>query len=335
MERENKKPVISVVMSVYNEPEKWLRESVDSILNQTFGDFEFIIVNDNPQREENRKWLEDYKERDGRIVLLENEKNLGLPKSLNIALSVAKGKYIARMDADDISHPSRFEKQYRLMEERPQVIVCGTKARLLGTSDMLGDSWILEHDSDIKARLLVGSCFHHPAVMIRRSVLEEHGVRYDEDYLQAQDYRLWEVLSDYGEFYNLPERLLDYRFSRRQMSSRNGKKQWRNARMIRKRLMEKWLHKNHVYMSLPEVMTVAQVKAFRHALLVEGGMTLSAPACGNFIRALYLSAPHGRLAIFCYALRKGDLRIFSRKDMSRFLRYAFYLRHCSPFSAVD
>lgn len=181
----------------------------------------------------------------------------------------------------------------------------------------------------------MGSCFHHPSVMIRRSVLEKFGIRYDEEYRQAQDYRLWEVLADYGEFYNLQERLLDYRISRRQMSSHAGKAQWRFARMIRKRLVEKWLLKNNICLPLPEVMDVAQVKVFRHALLVESGMTLSDSACNNFIRALYLSASRGRLSIFLYALRKGDLRFFARKDIFRFLRYALHLRHCSPFSAVD
>ncbi len=331
----SREPAISVVMSVYNEPEKWLHESIRSILNQTFSDFEFIIINDNPGRTKNREWLEAYKKSDNRIVLLENVENLGLPKSLNIGLQVARGKYIARMDADDISHPLRFEKQYRLMEERQQVIVCGTRARLLGVSDSTTDSWIFENETDIKARMLMGSCFHHPSVMIRRSVLEKFGIRYDEEYRQAQDYRLWEVLADYGEFYNLQERLLDYRISRRQMSSHAGKAQWRFARMIRKRLVEKWLLKNNICLPLPEVMDVAQVKVFRHALLVESGMTLSDSACNNFIRALYLSASRGRLSIFLYALRKGDLRFFARKDIFRFLRYALHLRHCSPFSAVD
>lgn len=333
MDRENKCPLISVVMSVYNEPENWLRESIDSILNQTFRDFEFIIVNDNPLRQENKIWLEAYQKQDERIVLLENPENFGLPKSLNVALDVAKGKYIARMDADDVSHLSRFEKQYRLMEERPEVIVCGTRAVLLGASHPEADGWVFEHDREIKARLLTGSCFHHPSVMMRRSVLEEHGIRYDVEYKQAQDYRLWEMLADYGEFYNLQERLIDYRVSSKQMSSRYRKNQWRNARMIRKRVVTKWLRKYNIDLSIPEVMNVDYVKAFRHAVLVENCIPLSDPACATFIRALYLAAPKGRFRIFLYALWHGDMQIFSRSDVFRFLRYALYLRHCSSFSA--
>ena len=93
---------LSVVMSIYKEPVEWMRQSIDSILNQTFTDFEFVIVNDNPIRSENRDILDEYSKKDFRIIVLSNDENIGLTKSLNKGLRISKGKYIARMDADDI-----------------------------------------------------------------------------------------------------------------------------------------------------------------------------------------------------------------------------------------
>ena len=116
-------PVISVIMPVYNTKEKFLREAVESILNQTFTDFEFIIINDGSDSITEDIIL-SYK--DLRIKYLKNEQNLGIVQSLNKAVKTAKGKYIARMDADDISMPHRLEKQYEFMENHPQCGVCGT-----------------------------------------------------------------------------------------------------------------------------------------------------------------------------------------------------------------
>ena len=110
-------PKISVLMSVYNEPVDWMRQAIESILNQTYKDFEFIIVNDNPEREENQLFLNEYRDKDSRIIILCNEHNIGLTKSLNKGLAVANGEYIARMDADDIALPERLEKQLVFMEQ--------------------------------------------------------------------------------------------------------------------------------------------------------------------------------------------------------------------------
>lgn len=125
-------PKVSVIMSVYKEPVEWLHESIDSILNQTFTDFEFIIICDNPSYDEGIALLYAYKEKDHRIVLIENEKNLGLTKSLNKGITVAKGDFIARMDADDISLPERFEKQMSLLEKHPEIGVCGSIIDYMG-----------------------------------------------------------------------------------------------------------------------------------------------------------------------------------------------------------
>ena len=123
---------VSVVMSVFSEPRNWLKKAINSILDQTFSDFEFIIINDNPIRKENYLFLKEIQQKDSRIIIIENKENIGLTKSLNKGLSVARGTYIARMDADDISFPTRLEKQYLFMEANSGVIACGAWARTIG-----------------------------------------------------------------------------------------------------------------------------------------------------------------------------------------------------------
>lgn len=116
-------PMVSVLMSVYGEPLEWLREAVGSILQQTYTDFEFIIVNDNPEREELDGFLRESATGDRRIHIIRNPENIGLTKSLNIGLRECRGRYVARMDADDVSHSTRFEKQVAYMDAHPDVVV--------------------------------------------------------------------------------------------------------------------------------------------------------------------------------------------------------------------
>lgn len=114
-------PQISVIMSVYKEPLDWMAQSIDSILNQIYSDFEFLIVDDNPTDDKLIYFLNDYQKKDSRIKIIVNEQNVGLTKSLNIAIKQAQGKYIARMDADDISCKNRFQVQYDYMEQHLEV----------------------------------------------------------------------------------------------------------------------------------------------------------------------------------------------------------------------
>ena len=129
---------ISVVMPVFNTPVSFLKEAVDSIINQTFKDFEFIIIDDGSTGS-CREYLESLS--DPRIRIIHNEKNLGITKSLNIGLREASGKYIARMDADDISIPLRLEKQFAFMESNPDIILCGSKKVTIGKKRPLALLW--------------------------------------------------------------------------------------------------------------------------------------------------------------------------------------------------
>lgn len=199
-------PLVSVVMSVYN-GEKHLRESVDSILNQTFIDFEFIIVNDG-STDGTRAILESY--RDERFVLVHQE-NSGLTKALNAGIVLVKGKYIARQDADDISKPDRLEKQVAFMEARPAVGLLGSRFEFINEKGEVTRQSMLPTDNEVlQERLVRTNQFCHASTLIRREALDKVG-GYREFFRYAQDYDLWLRIAEQCEIANLPDMLVQYR----------------------------------------------------------------------------------------------------------------------------
>lgn len=221
-------PKISVIMSVYNEPEKWIRQAIDSILKQTFIDFEFIIINDNPANQANKNLLKQYADHENRIRIIENEENKGLTKSLNIGIEASKGKYIARMDADDISMPNRFQIQYDFMESHPEIDVCGSCALLFGSVPCFSSKKLIvpESNEEIKIRSLIYSPMVHPSVMIRLERLPRK--LYNDDFKKAQDYVLWgELINNGYTLYNIQECLIKYR-----ITTKSGKRDYRFQQRI-------------------------------------------------------------------------------------------------------
>jgi len=211
---------ISVIMSIYKEPLKWVSESINSILNQTFKDFEFFIINDNPNRKELQEFLKKYKKQDKRIILIQNKKNLGLTKSLNIALKKSKGKYIARMDADDISLPNRLKIQYEYLEKNKRYFLCASKAILIDEeNNKIVSINILYLDKVLPFILKnVGNILIHPTIFFRNE-----GFRYNERFLFAQDYYFYlKVLKCGKKISIIKEPLIKYR--KNQNSITNTKK---------------------------------------------------------------------------------------------------------------
>lgn len=202
-------PTISVLMSVYN-AEKYLDEAIQSILSQTYKKFEFIIINDG-STDQSLEIIKKYKDKDERVILISRE-NKGLIASLNEGITKARGKYIARMDADDISLPFRIEKQLQVMEHDKNIVVCGSWINIFGESINEKVARYFEHDKQIKANLLVSCCFAHPSVMIRKNAFTNNNILYDERFKNAEDYYLWTQFAKVGKFYNIPEVLLNYRF---------------------------------------------------------------------------------------------------------------------------
>lgn len=209
----NSKPKITVLMSVYN-GKLYLRQAIESILNQTYQNFECIIIDD-CSTDSSLKIINSYD--DSRIKVLHNNLNFGLSRSLNIGLSLSQGDYIARMDADDISLPQRFDVLKRYMDNNPDVGICGSWAETIEKSPRK-----LTPDcspENIRTELFFHNIIIHPSVIIRKSVLEGNHLEYNEKLLFAQDYDLWVKCSKYTKITNIPEFLLRYRISNTQLSS--------------------------------------------------------------------------------------------------------------------
>ena len=208
MDSSVKRPLISVLMSVYN-GEKYLREAIESILAQTFADFEFLIINDG-STDSSRDIILSYS--DARIRLIDNEEKIGLTKSLNKGISLARGKYIARMDADDISMPERIEKQVGYMDIAEDYVLVGAGAYLI---DANGNE-IGRLDRPFTHEEILGHIFFfnpviHPSVMFRKAPILKIG-GYNPDIQKAQDYDLWLRLVDFNmKFCNLPSLLIKHR----------------------------------------------------------------------------------------------------------------------------
>lgn len=212
----DRQPVVSVIMSVYREKEEWIMESVKSILNQTYSDFEFIIINDNPSCVEYSNILNKVEKLDKRIRTYSNDKNMGVAYSMNRAIKMAKGKYVAKMDADDISLPTRFEEQLAYMERHTDIAILGTQIKMFGQKDKY---WInLSSPDAIKAKMFFKCCIAHPSAMYRIDMLRENNLFYNEQYRSTLDYDLWSRALLHVKMANLNKVLLLYRTHEGQIS---------------------------------------------------------------------------------------------------------------------
>jgi glycosyltransferase involved in cell wall biosynthesis len=222
-------PLVSVVLPVYN-CESYIKQAVESILKQTYTSFELLIIDD-ASTDKTVSIIKKYN--DNRICLIEKPRNSGYTNSLNLGLKMAKGKYIARMDGDDISTWDRFAKQVTFLEVNEDVILCGSWFRVIGTGKVIQ----LPEDGDaIKLHLLRGNCIAHPSVMIRKKTLNDLSLVYDVKREPAEDYDLWTRLALKGKLHNLQEVLLDYRIHGNQVSNKLREKQKQNDFEIKRNL---------------------------------------------------------------------------------------------------
>lgn len=222
------KGLISVIMTNYNTPEDYLRQAIDSILCQTYSNFEFIIIDD-CSTDNSVAVIESYT--DERIRLFKNQINLGLTKSLNIALKKCNGEYIARMDSDDVSESNRFEKQIGYLQEHPNILVCGTWIRLIGDWRSFHSNEYLCREIPDRETFSIMQLFSntpnivHPTAMFNRKMLSENDITYNENYIYAQDYRMWISCNNCAECAIMPEVLLDYRVHTNAISLSRKEKQ--------------------------------------------------------------------------------------------------------------
>lgn len=219
-------------MSVYN-GEEFLDKAIISILNQSYKDFEFLIIDDG-STDTTSEIINRFKQKDERIRLFRNDINKGLIYSLNTGLQLINSDYIVRMDCDDISLPGRLEKQIRFMDSNPSIGVSGSSLLNINKSGTKR-KWIppSSHE-DIKCLLLFNSSLFHPTVIIRRNALNNLNFKYDANYLYAEDYKLWTTLSQHVRLHNLKNVLLIRKREKESIGVRFNEKQKYISDQIRK-----------------------------------------------------------------------------------------------------
>ena len=204
-------PKISVLTPIYNTQESALRAMIDSILNQTYTDFEFLILNDSPDNKKLKEIVKSYK--DKRIKYYENKENLGITKSRNKLIDLAHGEYLAVADHDDISMPNRFELELNFLEKNPHIGAVGGNVIEIKDGIPLPYSARPIHDHDIKLSLVNDTYVCNPihsGCMIRKSVLIESGIRYNEKWSPCEDRMLFVDLIAHTCFHNLEDVVLKY-----------------------------------------------------------------------------------------------------------------------------
>lgn len=269
----NELPKISVLMPAYN-TEKYIGEAIESVLNQTFKDFEFIIIDDGST---DRTWevIQEYAKKDRRIIVLRNEENLKICKTLNRGIEIAKGNYIARMDADDWSYPDRLQKQLVFMEAHPDVVISG------GTMEVCDKQLQAKNrrgynltDDTIREKLFRYSPFCHPTTIYRTDVARKVG-GYNEMYHPADDYEFYFRMGLEGKFGNIHDAVLKYRVIANSMTTGGMKKMETETIVIRKK-----------YSSLYHAKLLDKLYNLLHSILIHITPTTIRMRIFNFIRSL-------------------------------------------------
>ena len=218
--------LISVILPVYN-CEHYINDSIYSILNQSFKKFELIVIDD-CSTDNTVNIINQIN--DKRIKLVKKSKNTGYTNSLNLGIELAEGKYLARMDGDDICVNNRLEIQFNYLQNNEDVAVCGSWIKFIGTEII--HKYPVNYD-EVKVRLLFGSALAHPSVMIRKSFLIDNDLNYNTFYEPAEDYELWTKIIQNGKIVNIPEVLLLYRVLSTSVSNSRTIEQEKNSNQIR------------------------------------------------------------------------------------------------------
>lgn len=228
-------PLVSVLLPVYN-GEAYLKEAIESILNQTYKNFELLIINDG-STDRSVEIIESHK--DSRIRLVHNEANLKLIPTLNRGLDLAHGEYVARMDCDDISLPERLTKQVAFMTEHPEVGICGTWSKTFGASTRSWRTCFPTNHNEIVAHLLFNTAISHPTAMFDMKKFRSLNLKYDFEAVHAEDYDLWVNAVDHFELGNVATVLFLYRVHAEQTSKVASASQKDTAASVRKKMLTK------------------------------------------------------------------------------------------------
>ena len=227
-------PSVSVIMSTYKEEEKYLRAAIESVLNQTYKDFEFIIILDNPDNTVHISIIEEYAFNDKRIRFYKNEANLGLTKSLNKGLSLAKGRYICRMDADDISENNRIEIQKKYLEENNYDLIGGITQIVDENNNAIYSIKRIPTDfSKIKKIIKYNQCIAHPTWLGKKEIFDNLNGYREIPLCEDYDFTLRAILKGYA-ISNINEQVLKYRMTSNSVSRNNLLEQFLYSKYITK-----------------------------------------------------------------------------------------------------
>ncbi len=328
-------PLVSIIIPVYNGM-PFLREAMDSIINQDYSPWECLVINDGSS-DKSLQTLRAYAKKDARIRLITHTTNLGIVASLNEGLTLARGKYLCRMDADDYALPTRLSTQVKFMESHKTVGVCGTWIKVVGEKNYI---WKPPKDSPaIKTQLFLESVIAHPTACIRSATLKQYHLHYDPKYEYVEDYKLWIDISRISKLANIPKVLLHYRSHPAQTSAtRSSIQNTHLAHLKRSLLLEllpqatsKQVELHNLAMSYHEVKSWGELRKFRQWYL----KLITA----NAVRKIYPTIVFNQLiaerwSAICYLAKnlnaKRYLYIFS---VPRFIlpaiRYIFWTRAVS------
>lgn len=286
-------PKISVIMPAYN-AEAYIKEAIDSILNQSFTDFELIVIND-CSVDGTEAVVLGYSDR--RIIYFKNEKNMGVAATLNRGLSAAKGEFIARMDSDDVAMPERFAQQVDFLIRHPNYAICGSSLTVFGENQPERAFPYPQTDKEIRANMIFNSPFAHPTIMMRGEMLNRCGRYYDESYEKAEDFELWYRLLRYGKGYNFQQPLLRYRHHGKQVRTANAAEQKEAVLRLRERMVKE----------LNADLTAEEMEVFQS--LCGGQRTFSEDEYGLFISG-------GKKLIDVYPQGRALRKIYSQLNMA-------------------
>jgi glycosyltransferase involved in cell wall biosynthesis len=282
---------ITVLMAVYN-GQNYLSEAIQSILNQTYSNFELLIINDG-STDETGKIIDSFK--DERIRCITNKNNINLCQSLAKGVSLSRGEFIARMDADDLAYPERLEKQLAVMQNCPEIDLLGTNIRFIDQNNkFIGSSKVIDNTLELKWHILFRNCFNHPTVMIRKSALDRTGLNYGiipeimKRYLHKkligvgdEDYLLFGLLSIYGKAANLNEVLLNYRIHEKSLTALFKEQQSKQSLRIARGLQSVYIQEAQLNCNAKNFLDYINIKKLNSIDLQQIGL-IAEKLCAEF-----------------------------------------------------
>lgn len=268
----NGRPLVSILLPVYN-AELFLSACMNSIMKQSWQELEIIVIDDG-STDASAAIIEQL--RDSRIKFSKHSVNLGLISTLNEGLKLAKGRYVARMDADDIAHPERIAKQVAFMEANKHVGIAGSAMELIGTNS--GVTHVETTSERIKSKLLFSTPFNHPTVIFRRELIDDGIIFYDRNFPHAEDFELWSRVKDVTEFGNIDAPLLQYRTHAAQVTAVHDNTLESSVRNVLNRLLKE------LGVTPTEAEINLHMTLFRHEFSSE---KLDLEACQNWLIRLF------------------------------------------------